>query len=41
MTADRNMLKHGIAVIELRTVSVLQETGEIVIQFVEGIKGIG
>ena len=28
------MLKHGIAVIELRTVSVLQETRHRVIQFV-------
>ena len=34
MTANRNMLKRGIAVIELRTVSVLQEARKIVIQCV-------
>ena len=39
MTANRNMLKHGIAVIKLRTVSVKQETRKIVVQFVVG--GIG
>ena len=41
MTADRDMLKFGIAVIELRTVSVRQETGQIVIQleYVTGMKG--
>jgi hypothetical protein len=33
-TANRNMLKHWIAVIELRTVSVLQETRQIAIQYV-------
>ena len=35
------MLKHGIAVIELRTVSVLQETRQIAIQYVVGTKGMG
>ena len=30
------MLKHGIAVIELRTVSVLQEARQVVIQYVAG-----
>ena len=39
LTANRNMLKRGIAVIEMRTVSILQETRQIVIQTVPGIKG--
>ena len=33
------MLKHGVAVIVLRTVWVLQETRQIVIQFVVGTRG--
>ena len=39
MTANRNMLKYGITVIELRTVWVLEEFGQIVIQYVADIRG--
>jgi hypothetical protein len=38
MTANINMLKHGIAVIELRSVSVLQEARQIAIQYVAEMK---
>ena len=38
MTTNRKMLKHGIAVIELRTISVLQEARQIVIKFVVRVR---
>ena len=41
MMANRNMLKHGIAVIEPRTISILQEIKQIVIQTVAGIRATG
>ena len=39
LTANKNMLKRGIAVMEMRTVSILQEIRQRVIQTEPGIKG--